>query len=72
MRMSLRSVANDGHFLRLDQAEVGIVIVISFCHDFPDFPLHSGLKFFASGSFGCRWRNATYSKPQAAKRSKNP
>jgi transposase len=56
----------------LDQAEVGIVIVISLRHGFLGFPLHSGLKFFASGSFGCRWRNAIHSKPQAAKRSKNP
>jgi hypothetical protein len=35
----LGAVTDDGHLLGLDQAEVGIVIVISLCHDFSTFPL---------------------------------
>ena len=33
MGMALRAVANDAHFLGLDEGEVGVVIVISFSHD---------------------------------------
>ena len=35
--MPLRAVADDGNLFRLDQGKVGVVIVISLCHDFPGF-----------------------------------
>ncbi len=49
VRMPLRAVTDNGHLLRLDQREVGIVIVISLRHDFLGFPLHSGLEFLLIG-----------------------
>ncbi len=42
VRMPLRAVADDGHFLGLNEGKVGVVIVVSLSHDVLDF------------SFACR------------------
>ena len=47
--VALRAVADDGHFLGLNEGKVGVVIVVSLSHDDLDFPLRTGCEMFVAG-----------------------